>query len=124
MADFPVAHPVTQLQERLDTERVSDRNAIIVVLVTFGALVVASVYTGSALGVSALLLLGGLIYFAPTLIARHRMHRNTLAIFMLQLVFIAAGLIFFYVLAVIGWLAAIVWACTSNTRQNEAGHAQ
>ena len=124
MADFPVAHPVTQLQERLDTERVSERNSIIVALLIFGTIAAASIYTGSALGAFALLLLGGLIYFAPTLIARHRMHRNTLAIFMLQLVFIAAGLIFFYVLAVIGWLAAVVWACTSNTRQNEAGHAQ
>jgi hypothetical protein len=124
MADFPVAHPVTQLQERLDTERASERNSIIVALLIFGTIAAASIYTGSALGAFALLLLGGLIYFAPTLIARHRMHRNTLAIFMLQLVFIAAGLIFFYVLAVIGWLAAVVWACTSNTRQNEAGHAQ
>jgi len=85
-------------------------------LVVFGAL--ASVYTDS----SALLIfaLVGLAYFAPALIAHHRRHRNTLAIFVLQLVCGIVGLFFFYVPTVIVWLIAIVWACTANTSREES----
>jgi|SRR5262252_5523445 len=50
----------------------------------------------------ALLALG---YFLPTLVARGRLHRNALAIGMLNL---------FLGWTFLGWVVALVWACTDN----------
>jgi hypothetical protein len=52
-----------------------------------------------------LLILGG--YFLPTIVARMRQHRQTLAIGMLNLF---AGWTF------IGWVVALVWACTTDRK--------
>jgi len=46
-------------------------------------------------------------YFLPTLVALMRHHGNTLAIFVANLL---TGWTF------IGWVIALVWACTSNQR--------
>jgi len=48
--------------------------------------------------------IGGLIYFIPTLTARYRHHHNQLAILLLN---------FLLGWTVIGWLAALIWAATS-----------
>lgn len=47
------------------------------------------------------------LYFLPPLIAGLRSHRNTAAIFVLTLL---TGWTAF------GWIGALVWACTANTR--------
>lgn len=46
-------------------------------------------------------------YFFPVMIAVNRQHRNALAIGMLNLFLGWSGL---------GWIAALVWACTDNRR--------
>ncbi len=48
-------------------------------------------------------------YFLPTIVARKRKHNNALAIFILNLISIFTG--------GIGWIVALVWACTSNTKK-------
>jgi len=49
-----------------------------------------------------------LIYFLPTIVARKRKHRNTLAIFILNsFSFFTGG---------IAWIIALVWSCTDNTK--------
>jgi len=45
------------------------------------------------------------IYFLPGIVALHRKHHNKLAIFILNLF---AGWLF------IGWLLALIWACTKS----------
>lgn len=66
---------------------------------------------GQGLGAFILLvvLAGGLLlaYFLPALVANSRGHRNTAAIFVLNLFF---GWTF------VGWCAALVWSFTDNTR--------
>jgi Superinfection immunity protein len=66
----------------------------------------SSAHTGVGLGPPAMLLLmvGG--YFFPAIIASLRKHRNLLAIFMLTLFLGWTGL---------GWIMALVWACTNNS---------
>jgi hypothetical protein len=44
------------------------------------------------------------LYFVPTIVASNRKHHNTMAIFVLNL---------FLGWTFIGWLAALVWACTA-----------
>jgi hypothetical protein len=48
------------------------------------------------------------VYFLPLMVASSRRHRQTLAIGVLTLL---AGW------TLIGWLVAIVWACTANTKE-------
>lgn len=56
----------------------------------------------------ALLLLPfGAIHFLPTIIAALRHSRHTLAIFFINL---------FLGWTVIGWVVALIWACTSEPR--------
>ena len=50
------------------------------------------------------------LYFLPTIIANVRSHRNTMAIVMVN---IFLGWTF------LGWVAALVWACTYNVRTHE-----
>jgi hypothetical protein len=57
-----------------------------------------------------LLIIGVLLYFLPTVIARFRGHKSVVAIFILNL--LGAWTILL-------WIAAIVWAFTSNTRAND-----
>jgi hypothetical protein len=61
--------------------------------------------TGTAVGdgISALMIIGLVLggYFFPTLIAWSRKHRNTLAIFIVNL---------FLGWTFLGWVAALVWA--------------
>jgi Superinfection immunity protein len=59
--------------------------------------------------VVGLILLGvlAIIYFIPLLVAEHRQHRNTLAICMTNL---------FLGWTFLGWIAALIWACTDNTK--------
>jgi hypothetical protein len=47
------------------------------------------------------------IYFIPALVARYRQHQQTLAIFMLSLLLGWTG---------IGWMLALIWACTAVQR--------
>jgi Superinfection immunity protein len=56
-----------------------------------------------ALGFAAYFLL--MCYFLPAIVARCRAHRNTMAIFMLNLLL---GW------TLLGWVAALVWACTAS----------
>ena len=51
-----------------------------------------------------------IFYFIPWSIAQRRKHKNTLAIFMTNLFLGWTG---------IGWIAALIWACTANTRPKE-----
>ena len=48
------------------------------------------------------------LYFAPTAIAVLRDHNNALPIFLLNLIL---GWIYG-----IGWVAALIWSCTDNTK--------
>jgi Superinfection immunity protein len=48
------------------------------------------------------------IYFMPGLIATMRSHRNALAIWTLAILAGWSG---------IGWILAMVWSCTDNTRK-------
>lgn len=52
----------------------------------------------------ALLLVLGVVYFLPTMVAFRREHHQAVAIFVLDLLAGWSG---------IGWLVAIVWACTA-----------
>ena len=54
---------------------------------------------------NTLLAIALVAYFIPTLVANTRRHNNQMAIIMLNLF---AGWTF------IGWVAALVWACTSD----------
>jgi hypothetical protein len=49
----------------------------------------------------------GVIHFLPTIIAAFRDSRHTVAIFLINL---------FLSWTVIGWVVALVWACTSERR--------
>lgn len=51
------------------------------------------------------------IYFFPFIVACVRRHRNQTAIFVLNLFTGWTGL---------GWIAALVWACTANTESSAA----
>ncbi len=56
-----------------------------------------------------MLILVTLIYFLPTIIALARGHLSALAIFFLNL---------FLGWTLIGWIVALIWSCTGNTRAN------
>jgi hypothetical protein len=58
----------------------------------------------------AAVIVGG--YILPTLIAVAREHRQTFAIIVLN---VLTGWTF------IGWVAALVWACTADTKQRARG---
>jgi hypothetical protein len=58
----------------------------------------------SGTGAAVLLVFFLIIYFIPTFVANGRRHHNTMAIFVLNL---------FLGWTFIGWLAALVWACTA-----------
>jgi len=47
------------------------------------------------------------LYFAPAIIAHHRRHESTTAIFFVNLLL---GW------SVIGWIACFAWACSGNSR--------
>jgi hypothetical protein len=51
------------------------------------------------------------VYFFPAYAAFKRRHKNFLPIFLLTL---------FTAWTLIGWLAALIWACTSNTHKGES----
>lgn len=51
------------------------------------------------------LLIGSLIYFLPTIVAGNHHHRNKSAIAVLN---------FFLGWTFIGWVVAMIWACTDN----------
>jgi hypothetical protein len=52
------------------------------------------------------------IYLLPAFVAGTRNHNNALAIFWLN---------FFLGWSFLGWVAALVWACTDNVRQHPTG---
>lgn len=56
------------------------------------------------------LILIGLFYFLPTVVAGFRGHLSILAIFLLNAVFGWAW---------IGWFIALVWACAGGTKRNQ-----
>ena len=56
-----------------------------------------------------LVILGIIVYFLPTIVARKRRHNNSLAIFILNLFMLFTG--------GIAWIVALVWACTNNTKK-------
>jgi hypothetical protein len=62
-------------------------------------------YLTNAITVGILLLLGGWIYFLPSLVANSHGHHNTSAIFILNL---------FLGWTVLGWVVALVWAFTKQ----------
>lgn len=55
-----------------------------------------------------------ILYFLPFIIAWIRGHRNAMSIFMVNL---------FLGLSVIGWIWAIIWAGSDNTKKNYAKKA-
>jgi len=57
-------------------------------------------------GIFLIMIVAGL-YFAPVIVASSRRHRNTTPIFLLDLIFGWTG---------IGWIAALIWSFTANTR--------
>ena len=59
----------------------------------------------------ALLVICLAIYFAPTWVAAKRDHKNGLAIFVFN---IFLGWTF------LGWVIALVWACTNNVKETDA----
>jgi Superinfection immunity protein len=60
----------------------------------------------------ATIIISLVIYFLPAIVARARKHRNDLAIFMLNLLL---GW------TVLGWIGALIWACTANTDAERRG---
>jgi len=58
---------------------------------------------------TALWILGVLLYFVPWVVAAARKHNNSPAIFALNLML---GW------TVVGWVAALVWACTDNVKKS------
>ncbi len=54
------------------------------------------------------------IYFLPAMIAQRRGHQSDTAIFVLNL---------FLGWTFLGWVIALVWACTSNTKANAENNA-
>ena len=56
------------------------------------------------------LIIAGLLYFAPALVARSRKHKSAQAITLLNI---------FLGWTVLGWIVAAVWAHTGNTRAGE-----
>jgi O-antigen/teichoic acid export membrane protein len=63
----------------------------------------------------------------PSFIAKFRGHRNTGPIVILNIVVGILCLVFFgwlgWGLALIAWIIALVWSCTSNTDKNKAKDA-
>lgn len=59
----------------------------------------------------SLLVVSLALYFLPWLIAKGRDHENSLAIFWTN---------FLLGWVVIGWIVALIWALTSNTRKEAA----
>jgi hypothetical protein len=57
----------------------------------------------------ALLLAAAAIYFLPTIVARERAHMSAGAVFVVNL---------FLGWTFLGWVGALAWAFTSNTRKN------
>ncbi len=55
-----------------------------------------------------LVVCGLILYFAPWMVAKHRQHNDITAI---AVVNVALGW------TVLGWFAALVWACTGNVRK-------
>lgn len=55
------------------------------------------------------------LYFLPTIVSKKRKHKNTLAIFILNL--------FSFFTGGIGWIIALVWACTDNTKKKGTEYA-
>ncbi|MGI9338459.1 MAG: DUF3302 domain-containing protein [Gammaproteobacteria bacterium] len=58
-----------------------------------------------------LIIFGIFVVLLPGLIARHRRHRNTTAIFVCAIV----GILFYG----IGWLIALIWSLTDNVKREE-----
>ncbi len=56
----------------------------------------------------AILCLSAAAYFLPTIVAAARGHRQTLAIFILNLFLGWSGL---------GWVVALIWACTNPAHE-------
>jgi hypothetical protein len=61
------------------------------------------------------LALGLFFYFIPALVARDRKNPNTTGIFVLNL---------FLGWSLIGWVVALVWACSGESRRTVAGKRQ
>jgi len=66
---------------------------------------------GGFAGVIALFVAIVALFFAPTIVAIRREHRNQLAITILNI---------FLGWTLIGWVAALVWACTAETHQDKS----
>mgnify|MGYP001342097499 CR=1 FL=1 len=64
-------------------------------------------HSGDAVTGFFIIAVGIFLYFAPWIVALNRQHKNTLAIFITNL---------FLGWTFLGWVAALIWACTSNTR--------
>jgi hypothetical protein len=75
-------------------------------------LVVASFTSGtemawSMVGLLGMLLLGGIIYFIPSILAAQRSHRNATGVLLVNL---------FLGWTVLGWVGALVWAVYEDKR--------
>lgn len=64
---------------------------------------------GGLILLASLLIICGAVYFLPTIIALRRTHMSTGAVFVVNL---------FLGWTFLGWVAALAWAFTSNTRNN------
>ncbi len=63
-------------------------------------------------GGAILLAIAIAVYLLPSIVARRRKHHQRLAIFMLNLLLGWSGL---------GWIVALIWACTRAERDDENG---
>ncbi|MDQ5920466.1 MAG: hypothetical protein QG673_522 [Pseudomonadota bacterium] len=55
-------------------------------------------------------IVGWFLYFIPSIVANDRRHNNKLSIFVLNL---------FLGWSFIGWVVALVWACSNNANKND-----
>lgn len=77
----------------------------IVGVVAFAVLCYGCDHSGNNPGVAWIFLIFGVLYFFPAIVASSRRHRNRSAILCLN---------FFLGWTVLGWVAALVWACTNE----------
>lgn len=62
------------------------------------------------MGLLILILVGTAFYFAPSIVATLRGHKNELSITVANL---------FFGCTIVGWIVILIWACSNNTNQGE-----
>jgi Superinfection immunity protein len=75
--------------------------------VLFAVILLIITDSGTSLHACALLTVAFAVYFLPALVAWHRRHQHTMAIFVTNL---------FLGWTFIGWVVALVWACMNTLK--------